>query len=98
MSKDEYEAFLSDKTPVTFSDVIIFDSAFIPQGISSRVVTVHIAAEGAIVLEYASIIDGECLEDPIVTSMEFLSDEDGYRITEPTTLIVPYILEIDRSE
>ena len=79
------------------SEVVNFDSNTIFAPVSAIEITAHIVQEGIFIVKYSRFLNGKIIEDPIVTSIEFVENE---RISTNDDLFIrdgiPFILEIDK--
>ena len=95
MGKDEFQNQVAEQMPQ--SEVLDFDHNAILAPISSVDATAHIVMEGIFLVKYARFIDGKIIQDPIVTSIQFLPNEsiptndDAFVRDE-----IPFIFEHDK--
>ena len=79
------------------SEVVNFDSNTIFAPVSAIEITAHIVQEGIFIVKYSRFLNGKIIEEPIVTSIEFVENE---RISTNDDLFIrdgiPFILEIDK--
>lgn len=94
-SKEEfYSQVLEHKSK---SDVLNFDPNTILSSVSAVEITAHIVQEGICIVKYSRFLDGKLIEDPIVSSVEFIENEsistnEDFFIRDE----IPFIFEIDK--
>ena len=82
---------------MTESEVLHLDPNAIPLPVSALEVTAHIVQEGIFIVEYSRIKDGELLEDPIVSSIQFIENETVLTSEDPFIRYeIPFIFELDK--
>ena len=82
---------------MTESEVLHLDPNAIPLPVSALDVTAHIVQEGIFIVEYSRIRDGELLEDPIVSSIQFIENETVLTSEDPFIRYeIPFIFELDK--
>lgn len=94
-SKIEFQNLIIEQTPK--SEVLNFDTNTIIAPVSAIEITAHIVQEGIFIVKYSRFKDGEIIEDPIATSMEFI--ENGSIVTSEDPFIrdeIPFVFEIDK--
>lgn len=80
------------------SEVLRFDPSAINSPISAIDITAHIVIEGVFIVKYDRVLNGAVLEDPIVTSIEFFSNENIKSTEDPFIhALVPFIHEYDKN-
>lgn len=95
-SKIEFQNQVAEEMPK--SDVLNLDSNTIIAPVSAQEITAHIVQEGIFVLKYSRFIDGEIMEDPIVTSIQFIENEDMPTNDDPFIRDeIPFIFEFDKA-
>jgi len=96
-SKTEFQNQVVEK--MAQSEVLNFDSNAIPAPVSAVEIIAHIVQEGIYIVKYSRLLNEAIIEDPIVTSIEFVendaipSSEDPFIRDE-----IPFILEFDKVE
>ena len=94
-SKIEFQNQVVKKMPK--SEVMNLDSNTIITPISALEITAHIVQEGVFVLKYSRFRDGEIIEDPIVTSIQFIENESISTNDDPFIRDeIPFIFEYDK--
>ena len=81
------------------SEVLNYDTNSIALPVSAADATAHIVQEGVFIVKYSRFENGKIIDDPIVTSMVFVKNEEI--ATNEDLFIkneIPFILEIDRDE
>lgn len=80
------------------SEVLRFDPNTILMPVSAVDMTAHIVQEGICIVKYSRFLDGKIIEDPIVSSVEFIENksiptsEDIFVRDE-----IPFIFEFDKA-
>lgn len=96
-SKIEFQNKLVEQMPL--SEVLNFDSNAILLPISAMDITAHIVQEGILIVKYSRYKDEKNIEDPIVTSIEFIDNESLSNSEDPfIKYVIPFILELDKVE
>ncbi len=94
-SKIEFQNQVAEEMPK--SEVLNLDSNTIIAPVSALEITVHIVQEGIFVLKYSRFRDGEIIEDPIVTSIQFIENESISTNDDPFIRDeIPFIFELDK--
>ncbi len=95
-SKIEFQNQVAEEMPK--SEVLNLDSNTIIAPVSALEITAHIVQEGIFVLKYSRFRDGEIIEDPIVTSIQFIENESISTNDDPFIRDeIPFILELDKA-
>ena len=95
-SKIEFQNQVAEEMPK--SEVLNLDSNTIIAPVSALEITVHIVQEGIFVLKYSRFRDGEIIEDPIVTSIQFIENESISTNDDPFIRDeIPFIFEFDKT-
>ena len=82
---------------MTESEVLHLDPNAIPLPVSALDVTAHIVQEGIFIVKYSRISNGELLEDPIVSSIQFIENETVLTSEDPLIRDeIPFIFELDK--
>lgn len=94
-TKEEFQLHVSEQ--MSENDVLSFEPNTILSPISSVELTVHYVQEGIYIIKYSRFLDGEIMENPIISSMEFVPNES---ISTSEDVFVrdeiPFILEADK--
>ena len=94
-SKIEFQNQVAEEMPK--SEVLNLDSNTIIAPVSALEITAHIVQEGIFVLKYSRFRDGEIIEDPIVTSIQFIENESISTNDDPFIRDeIPFIFELDK--
>ena len=94
-SKKEFQSQVVEQMPE--SEVLKFDSNAIMAPISALEMTVHIVQEGIFIVKYSRLMDGELLEDPIVTSIQFIDNESIPKSEDPFVRDeIPFVWGFDK--
>lgn len=94
-SKIEFQNQVAEGMPK--SEVLNLDSNTIIAPVSALEITVHIVQEGIFVLKYSRFRDGEIIEDPIVTSIQFIENESISTNDDPFIRDeIPFIFALDK--
>lgn len=83
---------------ISKSEVLNLDSNTIIAPVSALDITAHIVQEGIFVVKYSRFWEGEIIEDPIVTSIQFIDNES--LLTNEDVFIrneIPFVLELDKA-
>ena len=95
-SKIEFQNLITEQPPK--SEVLIFDANTIIAPISAVEITAHIVQEGIFIVKYSRFRDGEIIEDPIVTSIQFIENESISTNEDPFIRDeIPFIFEFDKA-
>lgn len=96
-SKIEFENQIMEQMPK--SEVLNFDPNTIIAPISALEITAHIVQEGIFIVKYSRFRDGEIIDNPIVTSIQFI-DNDSISMSEDPFVRdeIPFIFEFDKTE
>lgn len=79
------------------SSVLDFDSNTIFLSAASGDITAHIVQEGVFIVRYLRFLDGKTVADPIVSSIEFIENEDMSMSEDPFIVNdIPFIFEFDK--
>lgn len=80
------------------SDIKILDESPIYYDVSAVHVTGHIVKEGIIIITYDRFLDGEILNNPVVKSIDFYSNDKILLMMESDFFVssTPYILPVDK--
>ena len=94
-SKEEfYSQVLEQKSK---SGMLNLDPNTILSSVSAVEITAHIVQEGVYIVKYSRFLDGELIEDPVVSSVEFIENES---ISTNEDLFIryeiPFIFEFDK--
>lgn len=95
-SKVEFQSQVIEQMPK--SEVLYFDpnAVFIP--VSAVEMTAHIVQEGVFIVKYSNLSDYQILDDPVVTSIQFV---DNASLSTNEDLIIkneiPFIFELDKT-
>lgn len=95
----EQKDFINVQEGVTLmSDIEILDGSAVYYDLSAVWVTGHIVKEGLIIIEYDRLLDGKLLNDPVVKSIDFYSNDKILEIMASNyyVLTTPYILPKDK--
>lgn len=95
----EQKDFINVQEGVTLmSDIEILDGSAVYYDLSAVWVTGHIVKEGLIIIEYDRLLDGKLLNDPVVKSIDFYSNDEILEIMASNyyVLTTPYILPKDK--
>lgn len=83
---------------MTQSEVINWDSNTLITPVSALEITAHIVQEGIFIVKYLRFRDGEIIEDPIVTSIQFYENENILTNEDPFIRDeIPFIFEFDKT-
>ena len=94
-SKIEFQNQIVEEMPK--SEVLNLDSNTIVAPVSAMEITAHIVQEGIFIVKYSRFWDGELIEDPIVTSIQFIENESILTNEDPFLRDeIPFILEFDK--
>ena len=94
-SKIEFQSQVVEQMPK--SDVLNLDSNTIVAPVSTLEITAHIVQEGIFVVKYSRFRDGKIIEDPIVTSIQFIENEIIATNEDPFIRNeIPFIFEFDK--
>lgn len=94
-SKVEFQNHVTEQMPK--SEVLNFDlnTIFVP--VSAVDITVHIVQEGAFIVKYTRFVDGKSIEDPVVSSIEFIENKSLSTNTDAFIRDqIPFVFEIDK--
>ncbi len=94
-SKIDFQSHITEQ--MKESEVLKFDPNAILTPVSAKEITAHIVQEGVFIVEYSRFADGKMLEDPIVSSLKFIENDDV--ATSEDLLLkneIPFVLEIDK--
>ena len=95
-SKAEFQNQVVEQMPK--SEVLNLDSNTIIAPVSAMEMTAHIVQEGIFVLKYLRFRDGEIIEDPIVTSIQFIENKSISTNEDPFIRDeIPFIFEFDKA-
>lgn len=95
-SKIEFQNQVVEQMPK--SEVLNLDSNTIIAPVSALEITAHIVQEGIFVVKYSRFRDGEIIEDPIVTSIQFIENESISTNEDPFIRNeIPFIFEFDKA-
>ena len=95
-SKIEFQNLVVEQMPK--SEVLDLDSNTIIAPVSALEITAHIVQEGIFVVKYSRFRDGEMIEDPIVTSIQFIENESISMNEDPFIRDeIPFIFEFDKA-
>lgn len=95
-SEKEFRSQVVEQMPE--SDVLKFDSNAIMAPVSAIEMTAHIVQEGIFIVKYSRIVDGKMLEDPIVTSIQFIDNESIPNNEDPLVKDeIPFIWGFDKT-
>lgn len=94
-SKEEFYSQVFEQK--SKSEVLNFDPNSILSSVSAVEITAHIVQEGICIVKYSRFLDGELIEDPVVSSVEFIKNEsistnEDFFIRDE----IPFIFEIDK--
>lgn len=95
----EQKDFINVQEGVTLkSDIEILDGSVVYYDVSAVMVTGHIVKEGIVIIEYDRLLNGKILNDPVVKSINFYSNDEILSIMDSDYFIstTPYILPIDK--
>ena len=96
-SKTEFQDQAAKQT--TKSEVLDFDSDAIIAPVSALEMTAHIVQEGVFIVKYSRFRDGEIIEDPLVTSIQFIENESISTNEDPFIRDeIPFIFEFDKKK
>lgn len=96
--KKKTEFNIKELIQMSKSEVLNFDPNTILVPVSAVDMTVHIVQEGICIIKYSRLLDGKIIEDPIVSSVEFIENrsistsEDVFIRDE-----IPFIFELDKT-
>ena len=77
--------------------VLNFDTNTILAPFSAVEMTAHIVQEGVYIVKYSRFLDGEIIEDPIATSIEFIGNESLLTSEDPfISNEIPFVFELDK--
>ncbi len=94
-SKEAFCALVMEQLPK--NEVMNVDLNRISLPISALELTVHFVQEGICIVEYSQIEDGKLTDNPIVSSVDFISNESLLENEDPfIRLCVPFIFENDK--
>lgn len=80
------------------SEVLNWDSNTIIAPVSAVELTVHIVHEGIFVVKYSRFRDGVIIEDPIITSIQFIENDSIPTNEDPFIRDeVPFIFDFDKA-
>lgn len=83
---------------ITKSEVLNLDPNTIIAPVSALEITAHIVQEGIFVVKYSRFREGEIIEDPIVTSIQFIDNESISTNEDPFIRYeIPFIFEFDKA-
>ena len=95
-SKIEFQNHVVEQMPK--SVVLNWDTNTLITPVSALEITAHIVQEGIFIVKYSRFRDGEIIEDPIVTSIQFIENES---ISTNEDLFIrdeiPFIFEFDKT-
>ena len=95
-SKIEFQNQVVEQMPK--SEVLNFDSNSIIAPVSALEITAHIVQEGIFIVKYSRFRDGKIIEDPIVTSIQFVENESILTNEDPFIRDeIPFIFEFDKA-
>lgn len=95
-SKSDFDFVECSKT--TASEISGFDSNTIYYPVSYLHISGHILSDGIIIIEYDRYKDDILLNDPIVKSVKYISNNDIERMTDDFYVRnTPFILDIDKA-
>ena len=95
-SKIEFQNQVVEQLPK--SEVLSFDSNTIILPVSALEITAHIVQEGIFIVKYSRFRDGEIIEDPIVTSIQFIDNDSISKNKDPLVRDqIPFIFEFDKA-
>ena len=95
-SKMEFQNQVVEHMPK--SEVLKVDSNTIIAPVSALEITAHIVQEGVFIVKYSRFRDGEIIEDPIVTSIQFIENESISTNEDPFIRDeIPFIFEFDKA-
>lgn len=95
-SKVEFQNQVVEQMPK--SEVLNLDSNTIIAPVSAIEITAHIVQEGIFVVKYSRFRDGEIIEDPVVTSIQFIENESISTNEDPFIRDeIPFIFEFDKA-
>ncbi len=95
-SKTEFQNQVVEQMPE--SEVLNLDSNTLVTPISALDITVHIVKEGIFIVKYSRLRDGELIEDPVVTSIQFIENETILTTEDPFIRDeIPFIFEFDKT-
>jgi len=95
-SKIEFQNQVVTQMPK--SEVLNLDSNTIIAPVSALEITAHIVQEGIFVVNYSRFRDGELIEDPIVTSIQFIENESISTNEDPFIRDeIPFVFEFDKA-
>ena len=95
-SKIEFQNQVVTQMPK--SEVLNLDSNTIIAPVSALEITAHIVQEGIFVVKYSRFRDGELIEDPIVTSIQFIENESISTNEDPFIRDeIPFVFEFDKA-
>lgn len=95
----EQSDFINVQEGVTLkSDIEILDRSVVYYDVSAVMVTGHIVKEGIVIIEYDRLLNGKILNDPVVKSINFYSNDEILLIMDSDYFVstTPYILPIDK--
>lgn len=98
LSNEDFSQLLSEKKPVTISEVMMLDKNTISAPLGMIFLTVHIVKEGVIMITYSTASNGTELLEPVVQKIEYYNNEqletecDNYILKN-----IPLILPIDKN-
>lgn len=95
ITKNEFENISINKT--TESQILSLDPNTIFLPVSSSRMTAHIVDTGMFVITYSPyVVENETCNDPTVTSIEFIKDEELLAGTNDIVYLAPVVLPIDK--
>lgn len=81
----------------TLTNMVAFDPETVLSPVSAVSQTGHILADGILLINYSGLDGDRILEDPVVSSLQFITNDDiEQHIRETGGCLIPYILPIDK--
>ncbi len=94
-NKIEFQNQVVEQMPK--SEVLKLDSNTIIAPVSALEITAHIVQEGIFIVKYSRFREGKIIEDPIVTSVQFIENESVLTNEDPFIRDeIPFIFEFDK--
>lgn len=96
-TKETFQQGIVEKK-TTRSQMVEYDKTYIPMPTSSMSSSVHCVKEGVFIVIYSRRMDGKRLPEPIVDSIEFMSNDEVLAKSEdPYIYNIPIIMEMDKN-